>query len=54
MHIDKVSIEPEVEHLISSPKPHVEELDLDSGTGVGRVNSAYVSVRLNFSYTLDV
>ena len=53
VHIDEVSIEPEVEHLISSPKPHVEELDLDSGTGVGRVNSAYVSVRLNFSYTLD-
>ena len=32
VHINEVSIEPEVEHLISSPKSRVEELDLDVPT----------------------
>ena len=32
VHINEVSIEPEVEHLISSPKPRVEELHRDVPT----------------------
>ena len=36
VHINEVSIEPEVEHLISSPKSRVEELNLDVPTQQNR------------------